>query len=169
MNTTCKCSKCGDMLDIEYRVLDSTIIVEPRSDIQVFILHKPIALNGHGVCGGIIALNEKRAYRIAQERTLPLIPEDTGLYTLEQRIVSLKRDNHTLDEICKLCDCSMKQVKSALNGKTKKVRRKYEQILQYQYQALSVAEIAAKLSVSRTRIYQILKKYGNASDQDACR
>jgi len=73
--TTALCKRCGQMLDITYHMAERgrVIVLEPRRDVVVMLVHKPTEINGVPPCGGAMRLmldDHKLIYSVAQEEII---------------------------------------------------------------------------------------------------
>jgi len=78
---TCVCQRCGAMIDVEYRYGNGgkTLVVEPRRDIKLALVHKPEALDGARACGGRMSLmlpsGSRTPKSISQDEPLPYVDD----------------------------------------------------------------------------------------------
>lgn len=71
------CLKCGHIADIGCRTIRGTLIIEPRQDITLMLIHKPNPINDTPACGGQMCLIAPEAHdSVAQEERLPYSLED---------------------------------------------------------------------------------------------
>jgi len=164
------CEKCGDTIEVEYRYISelNAIIIEPRQDVTTVVIHKAHESKSAMKCDGHMFLLGKvrRLVTFAQECTLPRDPADDTLYALQERIMSLYRDGHEIEEICALCDVRERAIKQALDRKSIRMRHAYKRILELRRRDLKTLEIAKKLEVSTRQVQSIMAKYSASTVSD---
>lgn len=162
MHALCKCEKCHEMIEVECRIVDDAIIIEPRQDVVIVALHKPFSLNERGTCGGLMKTLVSRKdmqLKLAQERLATHDPQDDTLYEVQERILSLYRDGHEMQEIMTLCDCDESDLRLAISTKSIRQRRAYKRIVDLKQRGLNQSEIASKLETTQPNVSKTLARY----------
>lgn len=131
---TCICSKCGALIDVEYRTVKErdgrlVIVIEPRQDVQVLgvqmlVVHKPAGEYWSKLaCNGVMnTLGEHEFDTIVQDKPIADFEpvERTGLYTngsIKKRIKLLLSKGMKPKEVSETCSCDPSYVYLILEGK----------------------------------------------------
>lgn len=132
---TCVCQRCGAMIDVEchYTNGGKILVVEPRRDVRLALVHKPEALDGARACGGCMSLMRPSGARtpqsITQDEPLPYV-EDAETRRLRDlvdlldsgdlpkgyvRLYRMRAANKTHDEIARARGVDRSVVSKALS------------------------------------------------------